>query len=82
MIRIFLICLLVSFISSRDDPKYDIIFGNKLVTNKVLNQEQYWFDQIVDHYNYYTTSYWKQRYWVDLEGFKPKSGPVFLYICG
>ena len=82
MIRLLFICLLVLLATTRDDPKYDQIFGNKQPTRNALNQQQYWFDQIVDHYDYHTTSYWKQRYWVDKDSFKPKSGPVFLYICG
>jgi len=53
MIRFLFICLLVTLVAMRDDPKYDQIFGNKHPTTHVLNQQQYWFDQIVDHYDYH-----------------------------
>jgi dipeptidase len=48
----------------------------------LFTQKQYEFNQIVDHFNYQNTSYFKQRYWVIDEFFNPKVGPVFLFICG
>lgn len=82
MAKVILVCLLVLAVFARDDPKYDIIFGNKQPTTRSFKQSLYWFDQLTDHYDYHTTQYWKQRYWVSNETFKPKVGAVFLYICG
>lgn len=36
----------------------------------------------MDHSNYQQTEYFKQRYWVVKDYFKPNAGPVFLFICG
>jgi hypothetical protein len=36
----------------------------------------------LDHYDYRTTTHWKQRYFVIEDYFKPNVGPVILYICG
>lgn len=47
-----------------------------------LKQEQYFFSQIIDHYNYQTSNTWLQRYFVYDAHFNPKTGPVILYICG
>lgn len=46
------------------------------------NQTQLWFDQVVDHYDYTSTTLWKQRYWVVDKFFNKTVGPVFLFICG
>ena len=48
----------------------------------VYDQKQYWFDQILDHYDYKSTTLWKQRYYVVDNYFNPNVGPVILYICG
>ena len=45
-------------------------------------QKEMWFDQVLDHYDYKETKFWKQRYFVIDTYFKPSVGPVFLYICG
>ena len=45
-------------------------------------QTEYYFDQLVDHYNYVDTVTWKQRYFHIGDFFNPQNGPVFLYICG
>ena len=37
---------------------------------------------MVDHFNYQSTGYWKQRYFAIEDYFDPKIGNVFLYICG
>lgn len=66
MVKITLILsFLVILALARDDPKYDHIFGNKEVKFRTLNQQKlYWFDQVTDHYDYRSATYWKQRYWV------------------
>ena len=56
------------------------MFGDDLKTN--LKQEQYWFSQIIDHYNYQSSATWQQRYFVYNTYFDPSVGPVILYICG
>lgn len=48
----------------------------------VYGQKEYFFDQVVDHYNYQDTTLWKQRYFAIEDYFNPAKGPVFLYICG
>ncbi len=47
-----------------------------------MAQQTYFFDQIVDHFNYQTSTYYKQRYHVYSTYFTPKTGPVYLYLCG
>ena len=61
--KIFTIFLLICLSLAIDNPKYDQLFRKS--TLKSVQQEQYWFDQITDHYNYDSTqaSTWKQRYW-------------------
>ncbi len=46
------------------------------------NQTQYWFDQLLDHYDYTQTKTWKQRYWVIDKFYNATAGPVYLFICG
>lgn len=46
------------------------------------NQTQLLFDQVLDHYDYTSTTTWKQRYWVVDKFFNNTHGPVFLFICG
>lgn len=48
----------------------------------VFDQKQFWFNQILDHFDYKSTAYWKQRYYVIDNYFNPKVGPVILFICG
>lgn len=55
-----------------EDPENELVF----------DQKQYWFDQVLDHFNYKTSSTWKQRYFVISDYFNPNVGPVLLYICG
>ncbi len=50
--------------------------------SKQMPKKQYWFDQILDHYDYETTKLWKQRYFVIDNYFKPAVGPVIFFICG
>ncbi len=64
MQKVILLFILLLVVVARDDPKYDRIFGNKLVTTRTLKQQLYWFDQIADHNNYHYEDCWKQRYWV------------------
>lgn len=46
------------------------------------SQSQFWFDQLLDHYDYSSKATWRQRYWVMDTFFNPKNGSVILYICG
>lgn len=80
--KIFLLSLLICLLSAKDNPKFDLLF-KKAPVHKLV-KEPLWFPQVLDHYNYdsKTTQYWNQRYWVYSDYFNPKSGPVFLYICG
>lgn len=56
------------------------IFGEK--SEPFEGQQQYWFSQILDHYNYASSETWQQRYFVYDDHFNPATGPVILYICG
>ena len=47
-----------------------------------MGQDQYWFTQILDHYDYFSTKTWQQRYFVLDRYFKNSTGPVILNICG
>ena len=61
--KIFIIFLLICLSLAIDNPKYDQLFRKS--TLKTVQQKQYWFDQVTDHYNYDSTQArtWKQRYW-------------------
>ena len=48
----------------------------------MYNQQQLWFNQIIDHYDYSTSKTFKQRYFAIEDYFNPKVGPIFLFICG
>lgn len=80
--KILILTLVIVFALAIDNPRYDTLYRTPKV-NKI-QQEQYWFDQVTDHYNYDSTQLatWKQRYWVFDDHFNPKIGPVFLFICG
>jgi pimeloyl-ACP methyl ester carboxylesterase len=81
---IFLLALLL-VVLARDDPKYDALYRTPTqpLTNSFIDaQEMHWFSQIVDHYDYRQEQRFNQRYWVVDEYFNPRSGPVYLYICG
>lgn len=66
--------------------KEKVKFMNQPVDNPeqqlVFDQKQYWFKQILDHYDYKSSTLWDQRYWVIDSYFNPNVGPVFLFICG
>lgn len=47
-----------------------------------MQQDIFWFDQILDHFNYQASNTWQQRYFVFDTFFNPKTGPIILYICG
>lgn len=83
---IFLSLLLVLALSIRDDPKYWSRFApedtNLQSETPLFAQTQLWFNNIVDHFNYQTSSTWRQRYWVTDNFFNPNVGPVFVFICG
>ena len=55
-----------------ENPEQDLVY----------TQKSYWFDQILDHFDYKTTTHWKQRYYVIGDYFNPNVGPVLMYICG
>ncbi len=48
-----------------------------------FNQYQYWFSgQLVNHFTPTDNRTFSQRYWVVPDYYDPRSGPVFMYICG
>lgn len=78
---IFLLCLIIALQARErlrnlqkpiEDPEQELVY----------DQKQYWFDQVLDHFDYKTTTYWKQRYFVISDYFNPNVGPVLLFICG
>ena len=48
----------------------------------VSTQQQYWLEQIIDHYDYLDSKTWQQRFYVIKDHFKPETGAVLMYICG
>ncbi len=40
------------------------------------------FTQKLDHFNFFETRNFTQRYWVNDKYWDNKTGPIFLYICG
>lgn len=60
----------------------DTLEGKSPVPVPDFNQSLFWFDQVIDHYDYTNSAVWKQRYYVVDTFFNRSSGPVFLYICG
>ena len=45
------------------------------------NAEHFLFSQKLDHFNLVDTRFWRQRFWVNLEHFKP-GGPALIMIGG
>jgi hypothetical protein len=80
--KILVLLLIVSLALAKDNPKYDTLF--RKTPSKKLKQQMHWFDQVRNHYDYDSKDLqlWKQRYWAITDYFNPRSGPVFLFICG
>lgn len=80
--KILFLALLLALALAKDNPNYDRLFHD--TPRQQLKQQQFWFSQVLDHYNYdsKTTQLWNQRYWVYNDYFNPRVGPVFLFICG
>lgn len=78
--------LILAALALKDDPKYWTRSTQENASPEqegpLFAQTQLWFKQIVDHYNYQTSSTWQQRYWVIDNFYNPKVGPVFVFICG
>lgn len=77
--KIILIITLVCVIACSEIQRRQIFNDDELFT---LNQQQYWFSQIIDHSNYQSSATWQQRYFVFDDFFDPATGPIILYICG
>ena len=85
MNKIIVICLLILACLAKDDPKYDSLYikQDNLGDSYVQAQQMYWFDQLIDHYDYNSEKTFKQRYWVLEDFYKAYSnGPIFIYLCG
>ena len=48
----------------------------------MLKQNQFWFDQLIDHFNPEDRRTFKQKYYVTDQFWDRENGPVILYICG
>ena len=48
--KIYFLIFLLSLVLAKDNPKYDTLYRKSSVIN--LKQEQYWFEQVLDHYDY------------------------------
>jgi hypothetical protein len=46
------------------------------------NEDYQWFTQRLDHLNMQVRDTWQQRYYDIDQYWDPKTGPLFLYICG
>merc|ERR1719356_480670 len=44
-------------------------------------EDQLWFSQKLDHFDIAGTPHWNQRYWKNLDYYKP-GGPAFIMIGG
>lgn len=80
-IGLLVICLILT-IQAREKIKYLEQPLEDADHPLVYKQQEYWFDQVLDHFNYQTTTSWKQRYYAITDYFNPNVGPVLLYICG
>lgn len=83
--KFIILLTLVLIVLARDDPKYDSLYrkSSQNIKSSLLEaQEMHWFSQVVDHYDYRQEQRFNQRYWVVKDYFNPKTGPVFIYICG
>jgi hypothetical protein len=67
---------------NKDSPEKWSMLGKEPEVQQLYEQKQYLFDQVVDHASYQNATYFKQRYWVVNDYFKPNAGPVYLFICG
>lgn len=74
--------LLILSVARRDDPKYWKKVSDDSENTIVYDQKEYFFTQIVDHYNYQATQTWQQRYFAITDFFNNNVGPVFIYVCG
>jgi hypothetical protein len=80
---ILLLCLLVVGLARFRPDLFEQGYSDLPAAQpQVYSQNQYWFDQILDHYDYSSNVTWRQRYWVLDTFFNPKNGSVILYICG
>jgi hypothetical protein len=79
-----LLIIAVGLIECRFNEKYleESLKGKSPVPLPDYNQTLFWFDQVLDHFDYTSPKTWKQRYYVIDTFFDKDSGPVFLYICG
>ncbi|KRX10814.1 hypothetical protein PPERSA_00984 [Pseudocohnilembus persalinus] len=60
-----------------------IVFIAQSLKPSDVVQTQLWFDnQLVNHDDPLSNATFSQRYWVIDQFYKPKTGPVILYICG
>lgn len=86
MKKIFLILVIFLILSQLIESRYRPFKVKKSTSPPVIvhkfTQQQYEFDQIVDHSNYQVTNYYKQRYWVVNDYFVPRVGPVYIFLCG
>ena len=79
MQKVLILALVISFCVGWEFHRTQMFPNEDTYT---LQQSQYEFDQIIDHYNYQTSGTWKQRYFVHSDYYNPAKGPIFLYICG
>ncbi|XP_023550535.1 probable serine protease EDA2 [Cucurbita pepo subsp. pepo] len=50
--------------------------------SEFLTQEEFWFDQTLDHFSHYNRHKFQQRYFEFLDYFRIPDGPIFFRICG
>ena len=72
--------LLLSTLAIKDDPKRWKSQTGESGAEGVADQKQYWFDQVLDHYDYQSTTLWKQRYWVVDKYFNPNDSFFFYFF--
>ena len=81
LLFILIVCLSIAYCREREKYLNEFLPGKQPIELN-YTQKQFWFDQVLDHYDYTSTTTWRQRYWVMDDFYDPNVGPVFLYICG
>jgi len=82
------LCLVLAAEASIHTDDFSKFMGNRQMLlgttpkSSMLKQTQFWFDQLIDHFNPEDTRTFKQKYYVTDQFWDSETGPVILYICG
>jgi len=76
--KIFLLVVFLAFTQVVQGWEYN----NPFLTKAPSTQRLDWLDQYIDHYDYLSSSTFKQRFYIIDDFYKGNSAPIYLYICG